>query len=128
MTKMVLGLCLLLTACGGGSDSLEGTWTGTTGSLTVTFSVNTVLENAGSKVLQGTATTNTPRCFANGSLGGQLTNTSLQFLASGSGTESQISSIVLSGEVSGDTITGLITLTATPADCALNSAAIVLVR
>ena len=131
MKHHVLVLAMLM-ACGGGDDGddgrLLGTWTGTAGGYAVTADVEAEYANGGSLSLQGIMSTDRPACFTNAMLAGTLSLTSVDLLASGSGSSSGTSIVRIRGEVMGNTITGQLDVTSASNDCHISAVPIVLVR
>jgi hypothetical protein len=123
---------VLLVACsdgGGGDDGkLVGTWTGTAAGYTVTADVEAEYTNAGTTSVQGVMSTNRPTCFTNALLAGTLSLTSVDLVASGSGTASGTTIVRIRGELAGDTITAQLDVTTTTAECSVATTAVVLMR
>ena len=116
-----LSVCFLL-GCGG--SGLEGKWRGTVGEMTVEANIETDL----GKAVQGVLTLGNPRCFNNGQLSGSIANTSVSLGASGSGSASQTTVVQITGERSGDTITGFFSMTGAGSECTVPRTEITLRR
>lgn len=124
-------MLVLLVGCsdGGGDDGkLLGAWTGTAAGYTVTADVEAEYANAGTTSLQGVMSTDRPTCFTNAMLAGTLSRTSVDLVASGSGTESGTTIVRIRGELAGDTITAQLDVTTASAACAVTAMPVVLTR
>jgi hypothetical protein len=124
------GSIAMLVACrdGGDDGKLIGTWTGSAAGFAVTADVQAEYPNAGTFSLQGVMSTDRPACFTNAMLAGTLSATSVDLLASGSGTASGTTIVRIRGELAGDTITAQLDVTTALAACSATAVPIVLTR
>jgi hypothetical protein len=79
-------------------------------------------------VYVGTISTNAPRCFTAGMLGGTDSNGTIMAYAAGSGSATQGSSITITGQLDGRAIRGLFSMTSDADGCTVEPTAISLHR
>lgn len=110
--KMLLPLLsvLGLANCGDEQSSARemlGTWRGNLPGMTLTIQVtNQLPDSSGAHVFQGVISSTNAGCLRTAMLTGTLTNSTVQMLGIGSGTASTATAVEISGELSGDRITG----------------------
>ena len=134
LTRLLpLATCVLL-ACGGDSGEtgdasvMKGTWRGTVSGLVVEARVDS---EQGSN-FGGTLTVSDPRCFNSGRLLGGLADASVTMNASGSGTDSEMTVVAITGQVSGTVLTGFFSstpsATGTASPCRIDRAPLTMTR
>ncbi|WNG43356.1 hypothetical protein F0U60_04040 [Archangium minus] len=129
MYKWIPCLALAVIGCGGGSG-LEGTWKGDAAGWSVTVVLNESVEQNGTAVYSGTVSSNKSTCFNNGTAVGTLVNeSSATVSSSASGSASSTTILEITGEVSGDKLTGYLeAVSSNTAECDLDRTAITLTR
>jgi hypothetical protein len=93
----------------GGRDTLLGKWVGSAAGMTVSLEVATKYSGVG--YYSGTLSTSNRDCFTVGMLVGRLTQTTIELSASGSGAQSQLSIVRITGELERGEVNGLVSMT-----------------
>ncbi|WNG57259.1 hypothetical protein F0U59_22670 [Archangium gephyra] len=125
MKKWVVGMALVVCGCGG--NNLVGTWKGSVSGWDVTLNVKDQVSST-IVAMTGTISTNKPTCFNNAPLSGTLAETTVDFGAVGSGSESSTTVIQIDGEYDGDEITGFFDVTSVTDACDVARTPITLTR
>jgi hypothetical protein len=112
MKLRIFGCLLFLGACSRGAEveTLMGRWTGSVDDLQISVEVTTTFDGADG-LFGGTVTTSNRSCLRSAMLLGRRTLASVDLSASGSGSTSQLTVLHFTGELEGDRIDGLLSMT-----------------
>jgi hypothetical protein len=131
LSAMLLVAGLLLGGCGGGADPgfFVGTWQADSANIRLTLQVSHQGESMGNIILEGKVSSNKLACLNDGPLFGRVMDKAVQLSAQGSGSRSRFTLLDIAGELTGETITGTLTMSGDNQDeemCDFDRAPIVL--
>lgn len=128
MKRVALAALLMMAGCGSeagtASGGLIGQWKAVVAGLNLTLTI----EQAEGEQFLGQMSTTKSACFNSGQAAGSVTNASFTVLAMGAGSASINTIIQISGQQSGNTVTGLFEMTSAGDACVVSPTPVTLTR